>query len=49
MDREELREEEKSQDCADILYLSDEDLEQISNQIIRQYHDVYEVLASWLT
>ena len=46
MDREELREEEKSQDCADILYLSDEDLEQISNQIIRQYYDVYEVLAS---
>ena len=49
MDREELREEEKSQDRADILYLSDEDLEQISNQIIRQYYDVYEVLASWFT
>ena len=46
MDREKLREEEKSQDCADIQYLSDEDLEQISDWIIQQYHDVYEVLAS---
>ena len=46
MDKEELREEEKSQDCADIQYLSDEDLEQVSDQIIWQYHDVYEVLAS---
>ena len=46
MDREELREEEKSQDCADIQYLSDEDLKQVSDQIIRQYYDVYEVLAS---
>ena len=46
MDRKELREEEKSQDCADILYLSNEDLKQVSDQIIWQYHDVYEVLAS---
>ena len=47
MDKENIREEEKSQACADIQYLSNEDLEQISDQIIRQYHDVYEVLASW--
>lgn len=46
MNRENIREEEKSQDCADIQYLFDEDLEQISDQIIRQYYDVYEVLAS---
>ena len=46
MDREELREEDKAQDCEDIQYLSDEDLKQVSDQIIWQYHDVYEVLAS---
>ena len=46
MDKENIREEEKSHDCADIQYLSDEDLEQVSDQIIWQYHDVYEVLAS---
>ena len=46
MNRENIRDEEKSQAYADIQYLSDEDLEQISNQIIRQYYDVYEVLAS---
>lgn len=46
MNRENICEEEKSQDCADIQYLSDEDLEQISDWIIRQYYEVYEVLAS---
>lgn len=46
MNRENIREEEKSQDCTDIQYLSDEDLEQISDWIIRQYYEVYEVLAS---
>ena len=46
MNRENICEKEKSQDCADIQYLSDEDLEQISDQIIWKYHDVYEVLAS---
>ena len=45
MNRENIREEEKSQDRTEIQYLSDEDLEQISDKIIRQYHDVYEVLA----
>ena len=49
MNRENIRDEEKSHDCADIQYLSDEDLEQISDRIIRQYHDVYEVLAKWFT
>lgn len=46
MNRENIREEEKSQDCEDIQYLSEEDLEQISDRIIRQYYEVYEVLAS---
>ena len=46
MNRENICEEEQTHDCASIQYLSDEDLEQISNQIIRQYYDVYEVLAS---
>lgn len=46
MNRENIREEEKLQDYADIEYLSDEDLEQISDRIIRQYHEVYEVLAT---
>ena len=46
MNRENIRDEEKSQAYADIQYLSDEDLEQISDWIIQQYHDVYEVLAS---
>ena len=46
MNREDIREKKNSQDCADIQYLSDEDLEQISGQIIWKYHDVYEVLAS---
>ena len=46
MNRENIRDEEKSQAYADIQYLSDEDLEQISDRIIRQYQDVYEVLAS---
>ena len=46
MKRENICEEEKTQDYADIQYLFDEDLEQISDQIIQQYRDVYEVLAS---
>ena len=37
MDREKLREEEKSQDCADIQYLSDEDLKHVSDQIIKEF------------
>ena len=49
MEKENIREEEKSQDCADIQYLSNKDLKQISDRIIRQYQDVYEVLASWFT
>ena len=46
MNRENIHKEEKNQDCEDTQYLSDEDLEQISDQIIWQYQDVYEVLAS---
>ena len=46
MNRENICEEEKTQDYADIQYLSDEDLEQISDRIIWQYYEVYEVLAS---
>lgn len=46
MNRENICEEEKSKDCADIQYLFDKDLEQISDWLIEQYHDVYEVLAS---
>ena len=37
---------ETSQTDADIHYLSDEELEQISDQLLQQYYDVYEVLAS---
>ena len=47
MNRENICEEEKSQACADIQYLSDEVLEQISDQIIRQYHDVYYQRIWW--
>lgn len=39
--------EEDSKNSDDIQYLSDEEIKQISEQLIEQYHDVYEVLASW--
>lgn len=38
--------EEDSNNNDDIQYLPDKEIEQISEQLIEQYHDVYEVLAS---
>lgn len=38
--------EEDSKNSDDIQYLSDEEINQISERLIEQYHDVYEVLAS---
>lgn len=38
--------EEDSKNSDDIQYLPDEEIEQISDQLIEQYHDVYEVLTS---
>ena len=39
--------EEDSNNNDDIQYLPDKEIEQISDLLIEQYHDVYEVLASW--
>lgn len=38
--------EEDSKNSDDIQYLPDEEIDQISNRLIEQYHDVYKVLAS---
>ncbi len=38
--------EEDSNNNDDIQYLPDKEIEQISDRLIEQYHDVYEVLAS---
>ena len=38
--------EEDSNNNDDIQYLPDKEIEQISDLLIEQYHDVYEVLAS---
>ena len=38
--------EEDSKNSDDIQYLPDKEIEQISDRLIEQYHDVYEVLAS---
>ena len=46
MYKENICTEEDSTNKNDIQYLPDEEIEQISEQLIEQYHDVYEVLAS---
>lgn len=38
--------EKDSNNNDDIKYLPDKEIEQISDRLIEQYHDVYEVLAS---
>jgi len=38
--------EKDSNNNDDIKYLPDKEIEQISDLLIEQYHDVYEVLAS---
>ena len=47
MHNENICTEEDSTNKNDIQYLPDEEIKQISEQLIEQYHDVYEVLASW--
>ena len=46
MHKENTRIEEDSPKSDDIQYLPDEEIEQLSDLFIEQYHDVYEVLAS---
>ena len=45
MNNENICTEEDSINKNDIQYLPDKEIEQISEQLIEQYHDVYEVLA----
>ena len=47
MHNENIYTEEDLKTNDDIQYLPDEEIQQISEQLIEQYHDVYEVLASW--
>lgn len=47
MHNENICTEEDSTNKNDIQYLPDEEIVQISDRLIEQYHDVYEVLASW--
>ena len=46
MHNENIYTEEDLKTNDDIQYLPDEEIQQISEQLIEQYHDVYEVLAS---